>query len=388
MPRLLYFAIPLFLFCSGLAAEQETPSAFDQRGYLDDGQLLAGETENWKELVDTLSRLDFNYIATRGVEPAQAVLDYLQKQGLTVQNVAFPGELEQEGADKPLLQVVGSKEQKLWAGGMLTPPQKGTLLWADDGSGRIAGWPLDTKGVELGVFLHAGGKHNGPVQDPYPAIIGESIRDAAKRGLTANALFAGPGIEPFLLNLEAAVAAMNNPQGFDADSFYAQWASRHFGERAAGLTVKSLKLLHGAHEQVGGFADIAAKSSEILATLQQEKPEGIDLNPVNDALRLSRRSLELANTAGEKVPSGQRETFKHQILLPAELYLQNLELLETLCKLSGAWKIYRAMPPSPVSQQRVAGLLAEAQGRAAILPNTTGIHVPNPEDIETLAKKL
>lgn len=387
MPRLLHFAIPLFLFCSGLAAEQETPSVFSQRGYLDDGQLLAGKTENWQERVDTLSRLDFNYIATRGAEPAPAVLEYLQKQGLTVQNVTFP-EDAQEGTEKPLLQVLGSKEQKLWAGGMLTPPQKGTLLWADDGSGGIAGWPSDLKGLEVGVFLHAGGKHNGPVQDPYPAIIVESIRQAAKRGLTANALFVAPGIEPFLLNLEAAAAAMNNPQGFDANSFYTQWARRHFGADAAGLTVKSLKLLHGAHEQVSGFADIAAKSSEILATLQQEKPAGIDMNPVNDALRLSRRSLELANEAGKKVPSGNREIFQRQILAPAELYLQNLELLESMCKLSGAWKIYRAMPGSPLSRQRVNGLLSEAQSRSAKLPDTPGISVPKPEDIEALNGKL
>lgn len=400
MPRLLLLVLPLFLLFSGLSADQETPPAFSQRGYLDDGRLLGGKAEKWKEQVDTLSRLGFNYVATRGTEPAGPVVDYLLEQGLAVKTTVFLDEVTDDAPGKGALQVIGVNSQKLWLGGMLTPPENSSLLWADDGSGKIAAWPPERKGFELGVLLHAGSAHNGPVQDPYPAIIGDSVREAAKRGLTANILVAGPGLEPFMLNLEAAAAAMKDPEGFDGYAFYDAWASRHFGADATLLTVKSLKLLHGAHEQVSGFSAISAKSMKILSDLQQEKPQGVDLNPVNDALRLTHRSLELANEAGKEVPTGQFEAFERQIQVPARLYLENLELLDSLCRLGGAWKIHRAMPSSPVSQQRVTGLLAEAQGRAeklntslakgsaAGLPVGTDLRVPRPEEIEALAKKF
>ena len=400
MPRLLLLVLPLFLLISGLSADQETPPAFSQRGYLDDGRLLGGKAEKWKEQIDTLSRLGFNYVATRRIEPAGPVVDYLLEQGLAVKTTVFLDEVTDDVPGKPSLQVVGGKSQKLWLGGMLAPAENSSLLWADNGSGKIAVWPSDSKGFELGVFLHAGGAHNGPVQDPYPALIGDSIREAAKRGLTANVLVASPDIEPFMLNLEATAAAMKNPEGFDGNGFYDVWASRHFGADATLLTVKSLKLLHGAHEQVSGFSAISVKSMKILSDLQQEKPQGVDLNPVNDALRLTRRSLELAIEAGKKVPAGQVEAYERLILVPASLYLENLELLETLCRLSGALKIHRAMPPSPVSQQRVTGLLAEAQGRAeklntslakgsaAGLSVSTDLRVPQLEEIEALAKNF
>ncbi|MEE4216488.1 MAG: hypothetical protein V2I48_02675 [Xanthomonadales bacterium] len=400
MPRLLLLALPLFLLFSGLPADEETPPVFSQRGFLDDGRLLSGKSEKWKEQVDTLTRLGFNYVATRGTEPAGPVADYLREQGLAVKTAVFLDEATDDTPGKPSLHVMGGKSQKLWLGGLLTPPENSSLLWADGGSGKIVAWPSDGNELELGVFLHAGSAHNGPVQDPYPALIGGSIREAAKRGLTANVLVAGPGLEPFMLNLEAAAAAMKNPERFDGNAFYDAWASRHFGPEANVLTVKSLKLLHGAHEQVSGFGAISAKSMKILSDLQQEKPQGVDLNPVNDALRLARRSLELANQAGKKVPAAQSESFERQILVPASLYLENLELLESLCRLSGAWKIHRAMPPSPVSRQRVTGLLAEAQARseklnthmakgsAAGLSVTTELRLPLPEEIGALAKKF
>lgn len=400
MPRLLLLALPLFLLLSGLPADQEAPPAFSQRGYLDDGQLLSGKAEKWKEQIDTLSRLGFNYVATRDTEPAGPVADYLREQGLAVKTTVFLDEVTDDAPVKPSLHVIGGKSQKLWLGGLLTAPENSGLLWADDGAGTIVAWPSDAERLELGVLLHAGSAGNGPVQDPYPGLIGDSIREAAKRGLTANVLLAGPGLEPFMLNLEAAAAAMKNPEGFDGIAFYDTWASRHFGAEATLLTVKSLKLLHGAHEQVSGFSTIAARSMKILSDLQQEKPQGVDLNPVNDALRLVRRSLELANEAGKKVPAGQFENFERQILVPASLYLENLELQESLYRLSGAWKIHRAMPASPVSQQRVTALLAEAQDRseklhkslakhsAAMLPVSTDLRLPQPEEIEALAKSF
>lgn len=419
MPRLLNIAIPFILLFSSFAAEsstppaetnnqqealetgqQEAPALFAQRGFLDNGQLLSGQAENWKEIIDTLARLRFNYIATANAEADAAVSEYLEGRGLTIKNINY----QDEAADKPgkeqSLVVIGENSQKLWNGSMLELPENSELLWADDGSGKLDGGPFDKKGHDFGVFLHAGSPQNGPVQDPYPGLIGDSIKAATKRGLTANALIVAPDVETYTLNLEATTAALKNADNFDGDAFYLDWATRNFGTKAAGTTVKSLKLLHGAHGYVRGFADTSKKTAEILAGLAEDKTANIDLNPISDAIRLSRRSLELAQETAKKVPADKSKMFDSQILFPATIFVQNLELLESLSQLSSAWKIFRMFPPNEVSRQRVTSLLAEAQGKAENLqatlargPGGEGFKdrqnwVPKPETIEALANKL
>ena len=419
MPRLLNIVIPLILLFSSFPAESSTPPAeksnqqealetgqqdapalFAQRGFLDNGQLLSGQAENWKEVIDTLSRLRFNYIATANAEADATVSEYLEDRGLTIRNINY----QDEAADKPgkehSLVVIGENSQKLWNGGMLELPENSKLLWADDGSGKLDSGPFDKKGHDFGVFLHAGSPQNGPVQDPYPGLLGDSIKAAIKRGLTANVLIAAPDVETFILNLEASSGALKQMGEFDGDAFYLDWATQNFGTKAAATTVKSLKLLHGAHTHVRGFADISKNTAEILAGLAEDKTGNIDLNPISDAIRLSRRSLELAQDATKKVPADKSKKFESQILFPAKIFAQNLELLESLSQLSNAWKIYRLFPPNEVSRQRVTGLLAEAQGKAenlqATLANGPGGEgfknpenwVPKPESIEALTNKL
>ena len=398
MPRLLTIAIPLILLFSSLAAEPAPP--FGQRGVLDNGRLLNGQAENWKEIIDTLSHLRFNYIATTNGEADPAVAEYLAGKGLAIRTIRFQDVAPDSPGDDPSLFVIGDNSQKLWNGGMLELPEKSELLWADDGSGKLDGGPFDKKGHDFGVFLHAGSPQNGPVQDPYPDLIGDSIKAATKRGLTANALIAAPDVETFNLNLEATAAALKNADHFDGDAFYLDWATRNFGTKAAATTVKSLKLLHGAHGYVRGFADISEKTAEILAGLAEDKTANIDLNPISDAIRLSRRSLELAQETAKKVPADKSRKFDSQILFPAEIFVQNLELLESLSQLSSAWKIFRMFPPNEVSRQRVTSLLAEAQGKAenlqTILAKGSGGErfknpekwVPKPETIEALTNKL
>jgi hypothetical protein len=388
------FTLFLFiLFATPVLADDETAPA-RQLGYLDNGPLLSGQAENWKADIDTLARLGFDYIGTRSAGPAGEVQDYLENNKLAVRHVIFPDQEDPVDAGKSPLRVLGENARKTWTAETTVLPEGNELLWPDEGAGEFANWPSDKRGFRIGVLLHAGNRDNGPVQDPYPPRIGESLAETAERGLDGNVLVAAPRVDVFLLNLEAAAAAHRAPGKFDADAFYTDWMSRRFGKESAVLAVKSMKLLHGAHEAASGFVAVSRASLDIIADLDKGTFRTIDMNPVNDAMRLASRSRTVAEEAAVKVPANKRDSFNRIIIRPAAAYEQNLLLLESVSELSNAWKIYRAFP-SPVSRQRVDGLVAEAQARATalrtVLAETPGgetVRTPSPETIEALSVKL
>lgn len=385
--------VTLFLVLISTSATPAEPAgeSFAQRGYLDTGSLLSGERQDWEAAIDGLQVLGFTYVATAGEGPSVEVAAYLESKGIAVRPVTLQTE---SGSSKSGLYVIGPELQKSWA---FTAPElpKGTaLLWSDNGAGEIALWPMDPKGFEIGVLVHAGGKLHGPVQDPYPSRIGESLANAAERGLAGNVLVAAPDTVLFSLNIEAAAAAMNAPGAFDGEEFHTAWASRRFGDEAAADVVKSMDLFHRAHDKASGFTEVAEASNAILKKLQAGTTENANLDPIKDALRIAGVSLSTAERAAGKVPADRAESFKRQVTAPVTLFIQNLELLESLSRLSGAWKVYRALPTAP-SRQRVAGMIPIAVNKAVTLesslqklPSGLKIQVPSPADIEALTKKL
>lgn len=393
MPRI-FFSLLLSLSSAIAVAGDPASGAASQLGYLDGGGLLGGQDENWKETVDALADLGFEFIGGKGPAPAESVASYLESKGLAVRSVApLDPAADGQPTAADLIVITETKQPQIIAGLLPLPTHKG-LLWADDHAGRLTAWPPGGEEIDVGLLLHAGSALNGPVPDPYPKRIGSSLAEADERGLTGTVLVAAPDFDAFRLNIEAVTAALKDPQGFGHEAFYRDWARRSYGADAADQVVNSLKLLHGAQEQTGGFATVTASCTTLLEKLQNGKPQGTDLNPVMDALRKSRRSLAIAYQAAAQVPDKLGETYKRQIVHPANLYVRGIEALESMAQLGSAWKVYNALP-APMSRQRVESELAEAVAaarelRTALDELPDGAKVPSPaaKDIEALADRL
>ena len=372
-----------------VAAEESSPPG--QLGFLDEGQALTGPDEEWKERVDTLAGLGFTFIATTGEAPAAEIRDYLEARGLSIRQVFDGAGTNAGGPDEAWLRVLDEAAQKTWAAGAADIPVGSELLWADDGAAEIATWPFDTRGFRMGVLLHAGGARTGLVQDPYPDRIGETLAEATKRGLGGLVVIAAPSVDAYLLNLEAAAAAHRAPQAFDGDAFYNDWATRRFGADAAESTAKSLKILHGAHKHVDGFNSVTEASLKILGELEHGRAVSFDMGSVSSALELSRRSRDLAAGALQKVPDDRRVEFENRVIRPAGLFVQGVELLETLSQLGNAWKIHSALP-SEISRQRIESLVTQAHARSMTLRTALGEQAGGlknaPQRIEALSVKM
>ena len=255
----------------------------------------------------------------------------------------------------------------LWTSGDFSPDKTIQVLWADSGYAEFGGWPTDLKGYPMGIYIHAGVWHNQVVQDPYPARIGDAFREAAARGMTYNALVNGQSFKPFILNLEAAAQAMWNPESFDGGAFYQEWTTRYFGAAAAEATIESLELLHKAHGEEFGYRDITRSGRRILRNLKDENPKLPDLAATRAALTLARDSLQTARTAEQYVPPDGLDVFDDQVLFPITIYVQNLELLESLRLLNIAWLSLQGFDTSTESMPQLLDLATTARARLVSL---------------------
>ncbi|MCW8925977.1 MAG: glycosyl hydrolase 115 family protein [Xanthomonadales bacterium] len=240
---------------------------------------------------------------------------------------------------RPAAQLVTDLWQEgrpLWTSGEFSPDKDIQVLWADAGYAEFGGWPSDPKGYAMGIYIHAGVWHNQVVQDPYPARLARAFRDAAARGMTNNALVNGQSFKPFILNLEAAALAMWNPDLFDPEQFYRDWTRRYFGPAASEAAVQSFKRLHAAHQHIPGYRDVTKASQKILRALSEGKAAQIDIGPIRAALSLAKDSLSLALEAKRNVPPDSLDVFDDQLGYPVKIYVQNLELLESLADLNNA----------------------------------------------------
>jgi len=212
-----------------------------------------------------------------------------------------------------------------WKRGSFQPSGMIDMVWADNGYGIFPDWPGDFRGHKFGIYIHAGYWRNHVLQDPYPSRIKESTLEAFRRGLTEYYFVNGQDFKHFILNLEACGRAAWDPQGFDSEKFYAEWAGRYFG-KAGPLTMESLKSLHRASELAGGFANITMETSVALRTMNYRVPYCKNRSYMAPALESAQKSLELAGRAAALAPENAREIFNDQVLFPATIYLANLKL--------------------------------------------------------------
>ena len=109
MPRILPALCSLILAVSAANAD-ETASPDGQLGYLDRGGLMVGESAGWKMTLETLARLEFDYVATTGPQPSPEVAARLEKLELAVRIVEMPGQSDEDSVSGDFLRVLAERE--------------------------------------------------------------------------------------------------------------------------------------------------------------------------------------------------------------------------------------------------------------------------------------
>ncbi|MCB0742440.1 MAG: glycosyl hydrolase 115 family protein [Ignavibacteriae bacterium] len=228
------------------------------------------------------------------------------------------------------------------------PPNDFIIAWSDDGFGGFKYYPKDTKGYNFGTYMHAGFWLNHTVHDPYPEKVDSVMKYMfnkynADKYLQVN----GQTFRPFLINLEAYSEVANKPEVFDGDEFYSNWTQRYFNKSASEFAIKSMKKLHEAQFNRGGYVEnlwIIKSTIAYLTDMPIERPgkeaipESFDLieNHIEEAkLRenLLTESLQFAEK-GNNSKSKNDEFYHDYILLPVNIYLDLIKFENNLLDLS------------------------------------------------------
>ncbi len=223
-----------------------------------------------------------------------------------------------------------SEGRPMFNSGSFQPNRNIKMLWADHGFAEFGDWPEETprRKYDFGIYIHAGVWKNHVLQDPYPGRIKEASLEAMQREMTSCYLVNGQDFKHFILNLEACALAAWDPVQFDPEQFYTDWTSRYFSHQASGCIIESLKLLHKAHQPVGGYRDITAMIETILKNLADKKLEKVSLPEIASATGLAELSLQTAENTLPAVPETCFLVYDDQIVFPARIYEMNLRLLE------------------------------------------------------------
>ncbi|MGN6508891.1 MAG: glycosyl hydrolase 115 family protein [Chitinophaga sp.] len=215
-----------------------------------------------------------------------------------------------------------------------TPPKDFTVVWADDGYCNFDRMPASTRGYPFGTYMHAGFWTNHTVHDPCPPKI-DSIMTFMQQRYNADKYLKvnGQTFRPFLLNLEAFGQWAYDPQNFDGEKFYEQWAEEHFGKKAAPSAIASMKKLHASHFGRTGYVKKLSDIKKLIGFLgDTEVPtphgsfiakfEGLEAPGTPERYEL----VAAAYKAAEKGLSSGNDFYHDYVYLPALMYKQLLDL--------------------------------------------------------------
>lgn len=240
--------------------------------------------------------------------------------------------------------------------GDFTPPSDWIIAWSDNGWGGFNILPDSTKGYRFGAYMHAGYWKNHTVHDPCPELL-DSVMKMMYHQVDAKHYYEvnGQQFRPFLVNIEAFSRIAENPDSFNGDTFYLEWARRYFGNDAAVHAVNSMKKLHAAQFDRVGYVEHLWEIREAVAYLSESEiirpgkpPVPWDYLPVENnydhvkqRIKILQESLQEANKGLPYIPEG--ETFYHDyILLPVQIYLDLLtfeDLLHDAAKLKREFEL-------------------------------------------------
>ncbi|MCU4675260.1 glycosyl hydrolase 115 family protein [Catenovulum sp. 2E275] len=254
------------------------------------------------------------------------------------------------------------------------PPKSFIIAWSDNGWGEFDYLPKNTKGYQFGTYMHAGFWLNHDVADPYPELIDQTMDMMYDRfQATEYMMVNGQTFRPFLLNLEAFSESARLGIDFDGQKFYKHWASRYFGSNNATDIVKSLKLLHKAHEDHVGYVEILWQIKKMTAYLTDtplQRPGlssvAVEYNSITEFFTGTEQRINAlleAQNLVKKVQTNlkQNQIFFHDyISLPIQLYLDLLKYNQNLIELS---KLKAGLTPENKIQQEPAinQILVEAE---------------------------
>jgi hypothetical protein len=236
----------------------------------------------------------------------------------------------------------------------LNPPKDWIIAWPDDGWGEFKLLPDSTKGYNFGTYMHAGFWLNHTVHAPYPVKI-DTIMKKMVRVYQADkyCLVNGQQFRPFLLNIEAFSEIAKNPEAFNGELFYHDWAKNYFGEKASGYAVQAMKKLNEAQFNRIGYVVHLYEIGEAIAYLSNSpitRPGRTpipydyifvenDYDHVQKRLNILKQALEIAEEGAELV--SKNEDFYHDyILLPINLYVDLLKFETSLHEMSRLKKTF------------------------------------------------
>ncbi|MDO6819103.1 glycosyl hydrolase 115 family protein [Zobellia sp. 1_MG-2023] len=258
-------------------------------------------------------------------------------------------------ADKVL--VCYSDGMEMWNDGF-RPPKDWIVAWSDHGFGDFEHLPKTTDGYNFGTYMHAGFWLNHTVHNPYPEKVESVMKDMfSTYDADKFCLVNGQNFRPFLLNIEAYSEVCNDPDNFEAASFYSKWTKRYFNDNSATLAVSSMKLLHMAQPNRIGYVQHLWEIREAISYLSDspiqrpgKSPVSHDYNRVENDLEHVQVIQERINLAVKEAEKGlelatENETFFHDyIYLPAVLYQDLIQFERTLHQMSVLKKEYEDVP--------------------------------------------
>ncbi|WP_117882349.1 glycosyl hydrolase 115 family protein [Aureibaculum luteum] len=236
------------------------------------------------------------------------------------------------------------------------PPKDWLVAWSDDGFSGFKHLPESTKDYDFGTYMHAGFWLNHTVHDPYPNKI-DTIMKSMVRKYKADkyCLVNGQTFRPFLLNMEAFSELSKNVEAFDGDLFYKQWSERYFNKEASEYAIKSMRKLHEAQLNRGGYVEHLWEIRETVSYLSNapiERPgktpvpfnyEAVaeDYEHIENRLKLAKEALDYAVKGSEYV-SNDDTFYNDYITLPAHLYLDLIQFENCLHRISKFKKSFEA----------------------------------------------
>ncbi len=176
-------------------------------------------------------------------------------------NEAFPAMasiIKEHNPEAKIIVDLYSEGRGVYKNGFRPKPKEDFIMvWPDDGFGDFEYMPESQHGYDFGIYMHAGFFRNHVVQDPYPELLAESMKNAlVDHEMTEYCLVNGQTFRHYLLNMEACSKICANPTVFSPEEFYQAWTTRYFGSAHSNEIVDIFKALHHAQEHRMGYMEL------------------------------------------------------------------------------------------------------------------------------------
>lgn len=198
---------------------------------------------------------------------------------VTVFNEVFPAMtkiIKEHNPNAIIIVDLYSEGRVAYQKGFRPQPKKDYIMaWPDNGFGKFDYMPKDMDSYNWGIYMHAGFFLNHVVQDPYPQVLAESMKNAFENyKMTSYCLVNGQTFRHFIFNIEACSKICQDPSNFDTMAYFTSWVTRYFGTTNTNEVVSILQILHQVQEPRWGYINLLShlKYSAIRLELMKKIP--------------------------------------------------------------------------------------------------------------------